>query len=275
MSQMPEIDLSGYEVRREEAVSKDGTHVPVNIVWPTGAAQDGTMPCIVTGYGGYGISMEPAFLGTASVLLAHGACFAVANLRGGGELGEAWHQAGTLTNKQNVFDDFAAVLQYMIDQKYTSASRLGIEGGSNGGLLMGAMITQHPDLFAAVSSDVGIYDMLRSELSANGQFNIPEYGTVADEAQFRALYAYSPYHHVVAGTKYPAALFTTGANDPRVAPWHSRKMVAALQAAQAGDAPILLRTTSTAGHGMGSSTSERVDLISYRWAFLLANVAMR
>jgi prolyl oligopeptidase len=272
ISQLPPIDLSGYEVHRETATSKDGTAVPVNIVWPKGAAQDGSHPCVVNGYGGFAISESPFFLGATSVFLSRGVCFVDVNLRGGGEFGEAWHQAGMLTDKQNVFDDFAAALEYVVAQGYTSRERLAIMGGSNGGLLMGAMITQHPDLMKAVVSWVGIYDMLRNELSPNGQYNVSEYGSVTDEAQFRALYAYSPYHHVTAGTSYPAVLMLTGKNDPRVAPWHSRKFTAALQAAQAGDAPILLRTSDTAGHGMGTSTSERIEQIVARDAFILSQI---
>src|SRR5262249_7767762 len=158
--------------------------------------------------------------------------------------GEAWHRQGNLMNKQNVFDDFAAVMQHLIDRKYTSPARLAIEGGSNGGLLMGAMLTQHPDLMRAVVSHVGIYDSLRSENSPNGVFNVVEFGTVTTPEHFRALHAYSPYHRVKEGTRYPATLFLTGANDPRVDPMHSRKMTARLQAATGADAPILLRTSS-------------------------------
>ncbi|HEY1553759.1 MAG TPA: alpha/beta fold hydrolase [Kofleriaceae bacterium] len=272
LSPKPPVDLSGFEVSRELATSKDGTKVPLNIIWPKGAPKDGSVPCIVNGYGGYGISEAPHFLDTYAPLLRRGVCLVMVNLRGGGEFGEDWHRAGALEHKQNVFDDFAAALHFVIDHKYTSTARLGILGGSNGGLLMGAMITQHPDLVHAVVSEVGIYDMLRTELSPNGAYNVTEYGTVEDPQQFAALYAYSPYHHVVAGTKYPAILMTTGANDPRVSPWQSRKMIAALQAASAGDAPILLRTSDKAGHGIGSSMTERVDLLAHVEAFLLANI---
>jgi prolyl oligopeptidase len=176
-----------------------------------------------------------------------------------------------LLNKQNVFDDFAAAMQYVVDKRYTSRERLGIMGGSNGGLLMGAMITQHPDMMKAVVASVGIYDMLRNELTPNGQFNTSEYGSVTDPAQFKALYAYSPYHHV-RRTAYPAILMHTGANDGRVAPWHSRKMVAALQAANTGNAPILLHTSDTAGHGIGTNLSERIDLAATQLAFLRAEL---
>ncbi|HVV88694.1 MAG TPA: prolyl oligopeptidase family serine peptidase, partial [Kofleriaceae bacterium] len=269
VSPKPPGSLDGWEVRRELATSKDGTKVPVNIVWKTGTPQDGTTPCIVTGYGGFGISTTPAYEGSLQPLLSRGVCFVEVNMRGGGEFGEAWHQAGMLTHKQNVFDDFAAGIEYVQGQRYTSPERTIIMGGSNGGLLMGAIITQHPELEKAAVSRVGIYDMLRNELTTNGSYNTSEYGSVADKAQFEALYAYSPYHHVVKGTRYPAVLFTTGANDPRVAPWHSRKMVAALQEAQEGSAPILLRTSANAGHGIGTSLDDRIDEIAHVDAFVL------
>jgi prolyl oligopeptidase len=276
ISPKPPVDLSGWEVHREFATSKDGTRVPYNVVWQKGAPLDGSVPCVATGYGGFGFSQEPAFLETMSLettapLLRRGLCFVTANLRGGSELGEEWHRAGALTHKQNVFDDFAAVLGDLAARRYTSPDRLAIIGSSNGGLLMGAIITQHPELVRAVVSRVGIYDMLRVELSSNGSYNIPEFGTVTDEAQFTAMYAYSPYHHVTP-RKYPAVLFTTGTNDPRVAPWHSRKMIAALQAAQRGAAPILLRTSETAGHGIGTGMSEQIDDDAHADAFLLSQI---
>jgi prolyl oligopeptidase len=173
-----------------------------------------------------------------------------------------------LTNKQNVFDDFAAAMKYLIDEGYTNPRKLAIRGGSNGGLLMGAMITQHPELFAATVSTVGIYDMIRVELSPNGEFNIPEFGTVKNREQFKALYAYSPYHHVEDGTAYPAVLFMTGANDPRVDPMQSRKMTARLQRASSSDNPILLRTSSETGHGGGTPLSEKIEEYTDRYTFL-------
>jgi prolyl oligopeptidase len=201
--------------------------------------------------------------------------FAEANLRGGGEYGAAWHNAGRLTRKQNVFDDFTAVLKLLIARRYTSSQRLGIEGGSNGGLLMGAILTQHPELIKAVVAHVGIYDMLRVELSPNGAFNVPEFGTVKDAAQFRALYAYSPYHRVKDGTNYPAVLFLTGANDPRVDPMQSRKMTARLQAATASKAPVLLRTSDTAGHGIGTALSERIEELTDEYAFFFEQLGVK
>ncbi len=250
------VDFDGYEVVREFATSKDGTKVPINILRKKNLVLDGSHPCLVNGYGGYGVNITPVFNPTTRILLEQGFVWAQVNLRGGGEYGEEWHRQGSLLKKQNVFDDFAAACQYLIDHKYTASSRLVIEGGSNGGLLMGASLTQHPDLFRAVVTHVGIYDMLRVELSPNGAFNIPEFGTVQDEAQFKALYGYSPYHHVTDGVKYPSVLFLTGANDPRVDPMQSRKMTARLQSA---GADVLLRTSSNSGHGGGTALSERIE----------------
>ena len=267
----PAVTFEDVTVAREFATSADGTLVPVNILVPKGVTLDGSNPCLATGYGGFGISLSPRVRPAWRVLFDHGFVVAVANLRGGGEYGEAWHRAGNLVNKQHVFDDFAAVLHHLTERSYTSPARLAIEGGSNGGLLMGAMLTQHPELVACVVSHVGLYDMLRSECSPNGAFNIPEFGTVADETQFQALHAYSPYHHVQDGTDYPAALFLTGANDPRVDPMHSRKLTARLQAA-APTRTMLLRTTASAGHGLDTSLSERIEEAVDVTAFLFAQL---
>ncbi len=268
------VDVSGWEVRREMATSKDGTKVPLNILLPRGTELDGSHPCVVTGYGGYGVNIEPRFSASRSLYLDNGVVFVVVNLRGGAEFGEAWHTAGSLENKQNVFDDFAAAIQHLVDRRYTTSARVGIVGGSNGGLLMGATFTQHPALAHAVVSYVGIYDMLRVELSPNGAFNVTEFGTVKNEPQYRALRAYSPYHAVKDGTSYPATLLLTGANDPRVEPWHSRKMTARLQAAQGGDAPILLRTTDKAGHGIGTALSEQIAEQTDALSFLFARLGV-
>jgi prolyl oligopeptidase len=240
------VDFSDCEVVREYAQSKDGTRVPINILRRKGMELDGSHPVLLTGYGGYGLSIPPTFSALRRVWIEQGGVFAEANLRAGGEYGEQWHREGMLTKKQNVFDDFAAAMHHMIAAGYTKPEKMAIIGGSNGGLLMGAMITQHPDLCRAVVSFVGIYDMLRVELAPNGQFNVPEFGTVKDPEQFRAMYAYSPYHRVEAGIAYPSVLFLTGANDPRVDPMHSRKMTARLQAA-------------TSSHRPGSAANEFVD----------------
>jgi prolyl oligopeptidase len=251
------VNFDDCEVVREFASSKDGTKVPVNIIKPRGIRLDGSHPLILNGYGGYGVNINPRFRALDRAFLEQGVIWAIANIRGGGEFGEEWHLQGNLTKKQNVFDDFAAVARHLIDRGYTSPQRLGIIGGSNGGLLMGATFTQNPTLAKAVVSSVGIYDMLRVELSPNGAFNVPEFGTVKDEAQFKALHAYSPYHHVKDGTAYPSILFLTGANDPRVDPMHSRKMTARLQAASPGTR-TLLRTSMDSGHGLDTSLDEQI-----------------
>jgi prolyl oligopeptidase len=268
------ISLRDATVSREWAVSKDGTRVPLTVIAPRGARRDGTSPALLTGYGGYGMSQTPYFDPGLRVWLDHGGVFAVANLRGGGELGEAWHEAGRLLRKQNVFDDFVACAEHLVKAGYTSPRRLAIEGGSNGGLLMGAALTQRPDLFAAVVSHVGIYDMLRVELSPNGAFNVPEFGSVKDPDQFRALLAYSPYHHVKDGTAYPPVLLPSGANDPRVDPMHSRKMAARLQAATGGRGLVLLRASASSGHGIGTGLGERIALEADVWAFLFSQLGV-
>jgi prolyl oligopeptidase len=269
------VDFSDCEVVREYATSKDGTRVPINIIRRKAVKLDGSNPVLLTGYGGYGISIRPNFSALRRIWIDQGGVWAQANLRGGGEFGEQWHKEGMLTKKQNVFDDFAVAMQYLIDAGYTTPEKLAILGGSNGGLLMGAMITQHPELCRAVVSFVGIYDMLRVELTPNGQFNIPEFGTVKDIEQFGALYTYSPYHNVKDGTPYPSVLFLTGANDPRVDPMHSRKMTARLQAANSSGRPILLRTSSDTGHGLGTPLSEQIAESVHWHAFLLHELGLR
>ncbi len=251
-------DFSDTEVVREEAVSKDGTRIPISILRRKGTRLDGSNPTLLTGYGGYGFSEGPRFNPSLRAWIEQGGVYALANIRGGGEFGEEWHRAGSLTRKQNVFDDFAAAARHLADAGYTRPERSAAIGGSNGGLLMGAMITQHPDRFRAIVSFVGIYDMLRVELTPNGAFNVTEFGSVRDPEQFRALHAYSPYHHVADGTRYPAILMLTGENDPRVAPWQSRKMVARLQEATSSGLPVLLRTSGSSGHGIGTALGERI-----------------
>ena len=264
------------EVVREFAVSKDGTRIPVNIIRRKGTKLNGANPTLLEGYGGYGVNLGPGFLGAGGrVWLDQGGVYVIANLRGGGEYGEEWHRAGNLTHKQTVFDDFIAAAEHLIQRKYTSPAHLVILGGSNGGLLMGAALTQRPDLFRAVVSFVGIYDMLRVELDPNGAFNVTEFGTVKDPEQFKALNAYSPYHHVKDGGKYPAILFLTGENDHRVNPMQSRKMTARLQAANGSDHPILLRTTASAGHGMGTALNERIEQNADVYSFLCDQLGIR
>ena len=267
-------DFSGIEVQRVFATAKDGTRVPINLLHRAGLKLDGSNPTLLYGYGGYGINLAPSFMPGRSVWLQQGGVFAVANLRGGGEYGEAWHLAGNLTRKQTVFDDFIACAEHLIAVGYTSPERLGIMGRSNGGLLMGAALTQRPDLFRAVVVGVGISDMLRVELDPNGAFNVTEFGTVADPDQFAALYAYSPYHRIVDGLAYPAVLIVTGENDGRVNPAHSRKLAARLQAATSSARPILLRTSASAGHGMGTSLSEQIVEEADTYAFLFEQLGM-
>ena len=268
------VSFADIEVRREFATTKDGTKVPLNILFRKGTKRNGQNPTLLYGYGGYGISMSPNFDFIRRLWFDRSGIYVVANIRGGGEFGEEWHKGGNLTKKQNVFDDFAAAAEYLIKENYTRPEKLAIMGASNGGLLMGAMITQHPDLFRAAVSSVGIYDMLRVELAPNGAFNVTEFGTVKDPEQFKALYAYSPYHHVVDGTKYPSVLMMTGANDGRVAPYHSRKMTARLLAANKSENRILLRTSSSAGHGIGTALSERIKQLADIYAFLFAQLGI-
>jgi prolyl oligopeptidase len=272
LSTPSQLDFSGYEVERVSARSKDGTSVPMTLIHRKGMAHDGKNPTLLTGYGGFGISMTPSFNPSRLAWLEQDGVYAIANLRGGAEFGEAWHEQGKLTNKQHVFDDFIACAQWLVDSKVTSRRQLAIEGGSNGGLLMGAVLTQRPDLFAAVVSHVGIYDMLRVELSANGEFNVTEFGTVKDPAQFKALYAYSPYHHVRDGVSYPPVLLMTGDNDPRVEPMQSRKFAARLLAAGAKD--VLLFTNSDAGHSVPERT-QRFRQAAYSLAFIMDRLGMK
>ena len=269
------LHFDDIEVRRAFAKSKDGTEIPLTILMRKGTPLNGQNPTLITGYGGFGISISPWFSTSFERLwFDHGGIMVETNLRGGGEYGEAWHKAGMLLKKQNVFDDFAACSQYMIDNHYTSPAHFAAEGGSNGGLLMGAEITQHPQMFRVVLSIVGIYDMLRTELDPNGSFNITEYGSVKDPQQFKALYAYSPYHHVHDGTAYPAVLFVTGDNDHRVNPAHSRKMTAELQAATSSGYPIMLRTSANAGHGFSTNIDEATQEIADIDTFLFAQLGI-
>lgn len=276
------VNFDNYEVTREMAKSKDGTMVPVNIIYKKGLKLDGTSPTLLTAYGGYGVNITPSYRPVTLALLEQGFVWAQANIRGGGEFGESWHLQGNLTKKQNVFDDFAAAADHLVNRGYTSNARLAIEGGSNGGLLVGASLVQNPAKYAAVVAHVGIYDMLRVELSPNGAFNVPEFGTVKDKAQFDALYAYSPYHNVKDGVTYPATLFLTGMNDPRVDAMQSRKMTARLQAAalsiktsSPAANPILLRTSFDSGHGIGTPLKERIAQAVDAHSFLLWKLGVR
>lgn len=255
----PAADYSKVRVTRVEGTSKDGSRIPVTVIAMDGTTPNGKRPTILYSYGGFGIPVTPGFIGANLAWLERGGVLAYANIRGGNEFGEAWHEQGQKTRKQNVFDDFYAASQALIDTKWTDTKHLGILGGSNGGLLMGAALTQHPEQYRAVVGAVGIYDVPRHETAfANGPYNVSEYGSVSDPAVAKAMLAYSPLHNVKKGTKYPAVLLTTGANDPRVAPWQSRKFAAALQDASTSGQPVLLLTRMNAGHGIGAPFSQRV-----------------
>ncbi len=235
---------------------------------------DGQNPTLLYGYGGFNIPMTPAFSVSRVAWMEMGGVLAVANLRGGGEYGEEWHRAGTKLNKQNVFDDFIAAGQWLIDNQYTSTGKLAIQGGSNGGLLVGACMTQRPDLFGACLPAVGVMDMLRFHKFTAGRFWVDDYGSSDDPEEFKALRKYSPYHNLTAGTKYPATLITTADTDDRVVPGHSFKFAAKLQACQAGDAPVLIRIETRAGHGAGKPTAKIIEEIADQWAFLVKNLGM-
>ncbi|HEX4739946.1 MAG TPA: prolyl oligopeptidase family serine peptidase [Caulobacteraceae bacterium] len=270
------VSYADATVTRVFATSKDGTKVPLNVIAKKDVKLDGSNPVLLYGYGGYGVNMTPSFSGGfRRMWLDAGGIYVVANLRGGGEYGDRWHREGMLTHKQNVFDDFAAAGETLIKLGYTNHDKLALMGGSNGGLLMGATIVQRPKLARAVVSAVGIYDMMRFERDPNGAFNTSEFGSISDPEQLKALYAYSPIHHVVPGTDYPAVLMETGANDGRVNPMNSRKFTALLQAAQADkDHPIVLRTSQNSGHGIGTSLDERIAEITDDLMFLYDQIGM-
>ncbi|WP_239470349.1 prolyl oligopeptidase family serine peptidase [Archangium violaceum] len=268
------LDTRNVQVERVLCSSKDGTQVPLNLLHARGTKLDGNNPTLLTGYGGFNIAVSPGFSVLDLAFIEQGGVVAIANLRGGSEFGEAWHANGSLTKKQNVFDDFHACAKLLVEKKWTKPERLAIEGGSNGGLLMGAALTQHPELYRTVLAHVGIYDMLRVELTPNGQFNTTEYGSVKDPEQFQTLYGYSPLHHVKDGVKYPSVLFTSGENDPRVDPFHSRKMVARLQAATGSRRPVLLRTNNL-GHGIGTPLAEEIEESVDVFAFLFNELGMK
>lgn len=263
------IDPQDYVTRQVYVTSRDGTGVPMYIVHRRGLPADGTRPTVLYGYGGFEVSLLPGYSTTRAAWIEAGGVYAVANLRGGGEFGKHWHEAGTKLRKQNVFDDFIAAAEWLIAAGYTSPRHLAIWGGSNGGLLVGAVANQRPDLFAAAVPAVGVMDMLRYHTAgANARQWSSDYGLSEVPEEFRALYAYSPYHNVRPGRCYPATLVMADANDDRVAPWHSYKYAAALQAAQGCEQPVLLRVETRAGHGAGISTSKIVEQYADQWAFV-------
>jgi len=263
------VDPSPYVVEQKFFASKDGTRIPMFIVHRKDILLDNSTPFLLTGYGGFGISETPYFSPGYYPWLEAGGGYAVVNLRGGGEFGESWHHDGMLLKKQNVFDDCIAAGEFLVKQGYTNSDRLAFRGGSNGGLLAGAMITQRPNLFRAVVCEVPLLDMIRYDQFGSGKTWVPEYGSPKDAAQFQALLAYSPYHHVVPGTPYPSVLFCSAANDDRVDPMHARKMTAALQAATSSPNPILLRVESQSGHGGGDQVKKNIEYGTDVWGFLI------
>jgi prolyl oligopeptidase len=269
-----DIDFDAYEVKQVEYPSKDGTKVTMFLAGKKGLKWDGNNPTILYGYGGFNINLTPSFSAARFTFLERGGVLAIANLRGGGEYGEEWHQAGMMGNKQNVFNDFIAAAEWLIKEKVTSPSKLAIQGGSNGGLLTGAAMTQRPDLFRAVVCQVPLLDMVRYHMFQIARLWIPEYGSSDQSDQFQWLHAYSPYHHVKDGEKYPATLFTAAEGDSRVDPLHARKMAAAVQAANASPYPILVRLETKAGHGAGKPRSKQLDELTDVYSFLFAQLGV-
>jgi prolyl oligopeptidase len=272
----PKVDFKSvdFETKQVFYTSKDGTKVPMFITHKKGLKLDGTNPTYLYAYGGFSISLTPAFSVGNLVWMEMGGVYAQPNLRGGGEYGEDWHQAGMKLKKQNVFDDFIAAAQWLIDNKYTSTPKLAIGGGSNGGLLVGAALTQRPELFGAALPAVGVMDMLRFQKFTIGWAWVSDYGSSDNADDFKALYAYSPLHNIKSGASYPPTMVTTADHDDRVWPGHSFKFAAALQAAQGGSAPILIRIETKAGHGAGKPTSKIIEEVADRWAFLMKTLEM-
>ncbi|HYH63711.1 MAG TPA: prolyl oligopeptidase family serine peptidase [Urbifossiella sp.] len=273
------FDPAEYEVKQVFVPSKDGTKVPVFLAHKKGLKLDGTNPTLLYGYGGFNISLTPGFSVSRLMWMEMGGVFAVANLRGGGEYGDDWHRAGTKTKKQNVFDDFIACGEWLVKEKYTSPKKLAIQGGSNGGLLVGACMTQRPDLYGACLPAVGVMDMLRFQKFTAGRFWTDDYGSSESEnpEEFKALLAYSPYHVLLrtGPREYPATLVTTADTDDRVVPGHSFKFAAALQAMQKGSAPVLIRIETKAGHGAGKPTAKVIEEVADQWAFLVRTLDFR
>ena len=266
------LDSDRFEVKQVKYPSKDGTRVPMFLVHRRRLERDGSHPTLLTGYGGFNISLTPRFSALATTWIEHGGVFAMPNLRGGGEFGEAWHEAGMREKKQNVFDDFLAAAEWLIDRGYTRPDKLAISGGSNGGLLTGAALTQRPELFRAVVCSYPLLDMLRYHQFLVARFWVPEYGSADDPEQFRYLHAYSPYHRVQQGTEYPAVLFITGDSDTRVAPLHARKMCALLQSANGSERPILLRYDTKAGHSRAKPVSKQIEDTADVLSFLFSQL---
>jgi prolyl oligopeptidase len=263
-----------YETKQIFYSSKDGTRVPMFITARKGLKLDGNNPTLLYGYGGFDISLTPVFSVGNLVWMEMGGVYVQANLRGGGEYGEPWHLAGTKLQKQNVFDDFISAAEWLIANRYTQPKKLAIRGGSNGGLLVGACMAQRPQLFGAALAAVGVMDMLRFHKFTIGWAWASDYGSSDDAEQFKALYKYSPLHNLKPGTEYPPTLIVTADHDDRVVPAHSFKFAAALQAAQAGDAPVLIRIETKAGHGAGKPVSKAIEETTDEWSFLVKNLGM-
>jgi prolyl oligopeptidase len=265
----PPVDVSQVESREVKARSADGTMVPLSIIFKRGMPMNSTAPTILSGYGAYGITQDPVFSPTLLAWVERGGVYGVSHIRGGGEYGEDWHNAGRMLTKQNTISDFIACAEYLIQNKYTSSKRLGIRGGSAGGITVGGAITQRPELFAAAADLVPASDMLRMETTPNGPPNVPEFGSTKTEEGFKGLYGMSAYHHIKDGTPFPAVMVTTGINDPRVDSWQAAKMAARLQAATSSGKPILLRIDYDAGHGMGSTKPQNEQLNADMQSFFL------
>ncbi|NJM18655.1 MAG: S9 family peptidase [Richelia sp. SM1_7_0] len=272
----PKVDFNpdNYETKQIFYKSKDGTQIPMFITHKKGIKLDGNNPTYLYAYGGFNVSLTPTFSVSSLIWMEMGGVYAVPNIRGGGEYGEAWHQAGIKDKKQNVFDDFIAAAQWLIDNGYTKSEKLAIAGASNGGLLVGACMTQRPDLFGAALPSVGVMDMLRFHKFTIGWAWVPEYGSSENPEDFKTLYAYSPLHNLKVGTAYPATLITTADHDDRVVPAHSFKFAAALQAAHDGDAPVLIRIETKAGHGAGKPTTKIIEEAADKWAFLVKTLGV-
>ena len=272
----PKVDFNAdnYETKQIFYKSKDGTQVPMFIIHKKGIKLDGNNPTYLYAYGGFNFSLTPSFSVSSLIWMEMGGVYVVANIRGGGEYGEEWHQAGMKDKKQNVFDDFIAAAEWLIDNGYTKSEKLAIAGGSNGGLLVGACMTQRPDLFGAALPAVGVMDMLRFHKFTIGWAWVPEYGSSENPEEFKTLYAYSPLHNLKVGTAYPATLITTADHDDRVVPAHSFKFAAALQAAHDGEAPVLIRIETKAGHGAGKPTAKIIEEVADKWAFLVKTLGI-
>jgi prolyl oligopeptidase len=274
----PDLDFDGsqYETKQVFYNSKDGTKIPMFVTYKKGMKQNGSNPTLLYGYGGFNVSMTPSFSIARLMWLENGGIFAVANLRGGNEYGEEWHQQGVLDRKQNVFDDFIAAAEYLIKEKYTQTKMLAINGGSNGGLLTAACTIQRPDLFGAVVCQVPVIDMLRYHMFTVGRYWVSDYGNAEENADhFKFMYAYSPLHNVKPGIKCPPMLITSADTDDRVVPAHAKKFAATLQAADAGDNPILLRVETKAGHGAGKPTSKQIEESADIYAFLFKTLNIK